>query len=251
MSLAAFASALWQTLHSITGIKIAELDEKRTSVLALKEEALGRLSRSGSSRVSAQTRTIRPGKDLADLRLSVVDPKELVNVTMSLLQAEYDPSVPQSEIARYEEWLKSCMEYHNHRLEYAKLFSSVLSQHLHYHNDTVQQEVPSPLDESFELLEEDRLRQLRDKFEDVVFNKVETDENEIQEYLESLFPTEELKNIIEGLRNCLKNDTMAIFEARNPFDDDSLGWIIRGLLHNDPSRNSKKRCSRVSNLMSL
>jgi len=66
------------------GIKIDELDEKRTLVLALTKEALERLSRSGSSGVSAQTRITCLGKDLADLRLSVIDPKELVNVAKSL-----------------------------------------------------------------------------------------------------------------------------------------------------------------------
>ena len=152
--------------------------------------------------------------------------------------------MPQSEIARYEERLKSCMEYH-HRVEYAKLFSSVRNQRLHLPRKTVQQEEPGPLDESVVLLEEDCLRQLHDKLHDVVFNKIETDENEIQEYPVSLFPTEELKNIIEGLRNRLKKDT-AIFEARDAFGDDSLGWVMCGPLHNDLLKDRQKALLKSS-----
>ena len=240
MASRASTSALSQTLHAITRIKTTELDKKASAYASKKKEALSHVHGSESVRVGAA----KLGNNISKLQLPVLDEKELVNVRTFLAQAAYDPSVPELEITRYQQWLSSNLDHQSHRLEYAKLFSAVLAQHLDASKNPNDDDTPSEtslLDGSFEVLEQDRLRELREKFENVVFNPVDTDEEAIQEYLESLFDTDELKAIINGMQSRLDNDTTAIFEAKDPFNEDVLDWVIRGLLHNDLLTEEQKK----------
>lgn len=137
---------------------------------------------------------------------------------------------------------------------YAALLSAALSEHLKRPSATCQSQAaaePSSLDGSFELLEKDRLQQLREKFETVVFNTVETDEKAIQECLESLFPTHDLKKTLRGMQNRLRSDKTATFEFPNAFDDNVLDWVIRGLLHSDLLKKERKALPKTCSCRAL
>lgn len=227
------SSDLSQTLHSITNIKIAELKKKKATYDSKKNDILEKTFKNEDGKVKAVGKLAR---DVFKLHLPTIDAKELSNVSRFISQAVHDSSVPVDEVDKYRDWLKQNLDHQTHRDEYATLFSAVLSEHLDQRREISaneeKNEEPSELDDSFELLklEKDRLQQLRDKFEEVVFKPVQTDEEAIQSYLESLFANE--KPLLEGMQNRLGNDTTAIFDKEDPFDDDTLTWVLKGLLRN-------------------
>lgn len=242
MTSTANTSALSDTLHQITLIKIAELDKKREIYSTKKKGALAVAS---VVDVDALSRTRKLAENISRVKVPNIDNHELKNIFDYVKQAAFDPSVPGTEISRYEQWLLANLDYQSNRLDHSALFSAVLSEHLDRSSETSSTtsetgEDDSSLDGSFEMLTKDRLQQLREKFEDVVFNEFETDEQAIHSYLQSLFATEDLKSLITGLQDRLKNDTTAIFTHPAPFDDDVLDWVIRGLLHNDLLRDDQK-----------
>lgn len=238
-------SNLSDTLQQITLIKIAELDKKHQTYDARKRQALDYKSiEIGGSKT--WSRTSQLAGEIPGTYIPFIDHAKLQNIISYLQQASVDPSVTETEISRYEQWLLAHLDYQSNRLDHATLFSAVLSEHLGCSSETStdQSEGMSidddSLDGPFEMLTRDRLQQLREKFEDVVFNELKTDEQAIHAYLESLFPDEQGKRIIEGLRGRFNRDTTAIFEKDTPFDEDVLDWVISGLLHNDLLRDDQK-----------
>lgn len=253
MASESYASSLPEALHQITLIKIAELDKKRSAFASRETKALDNNSPPGSSKydqVSIQTYATNLTKDVVDMKLPFIDKGILDNTFLYLKQVSFDPSVPRSLIPKRTEWLTTNVQQQSNRLGYASLFSALLSEHLNGPRERSPSSTEnladddSSLDGPFELLQKDRLQQLNDKFENVVFNEYETDEETIHHYLQSLFPTHELKTTISGMRDRLKHDTTFIFEAQDPFDADVLGWIIRGLLHRDSLKDEQKALLR-------
>ena len=90
----------------------------------------------------------------------------------------------------------------------------------------------SDSEESFEVVErqKERLQELCDKFESVVFEPLETDEVEIDNYMQGLFSDDESTKALESLRNQLKQDGDALLANKSPFDEYTLTWCIKGLL---------------------
>lgn len=249
MASASHTSSLSEALHQITLIKIAELDKKRIAYASKKKKALEIESEHDPSehdQASIRKHANSLAKNVVDMKLPFADKGKLDNTLIYLKQASFDPSMPRSLIPEHVEWWTTNVHQQSNRLDYATLFSALLSEHLdgprgHSPSSTENlAEDDSSLDGSFEILEKDRLQQLNEKFENVVFNEYETDEGTIHDYLKSLFATEELKDKINGMRDRLKSDITNIFEAQDPFDADVLGWVIRGLLHRDALKDEQK-----------
>lgn len=100
--------------------------------------------------------------------------------------------------------------------------------------------------DSFELVERQRQRlsELVDKFESVVFEPLETDEGEINAFLDRLFPDEESQKPLEELRKKL-GDTSSKFMAETaPFTEESLTSCIKGLLTEDILSDEKQAILR-------
>lgn len=237
-------SALSDTLQQISLIKIAELNKKHNVYNTRKKEALN-IATTQHAGSTPGSHIQQLAKNVSRINVPFIDKSELNNVFRYLDQARFDPSVPEAEIARYEQWLLTHLNHQSNRFSHANLFSAVLSQHLNHVTDAAAQESDESmadddsLDGSFEILTRDRLQQLKEKFEDVVFNEYSTDETAIQDYLKSLFPGD-LNNTMNGLHDRLTRDTTAIFQTQDPFDDDVLQWVIGGLLHNDLLRDDQK-----------
>lgn len=98
----------------------------------------------------------------------------------------------------------------------------------------------SSLDGSFELVEKDRLKSLREKFEALVFTPLETNEIEIENYLASLFEGDNGAKALERLRSKTQNTGKLSFKTVEPFDETSLRWCLKGLLANDLLSDEKK-----------
>lgn len=92
-----------------------------------------------------------------------------------------------------------------------------------------------PDNDSFELVERQRQRlsELVDRFESVVFEPLETDEDEIRKFLDRLFPDEASQKALEELREKIALASADFMHEAAPFNEASLTSCIKGLLTED------------------
>jgi hypothetical protein len=103
-----------------------------------------------------------------------------------------------------------------------------------------------PDTDSFELVERQRQRlsELVDRFESVVFEPLETDEKEIRSFLDRLFPDEESQKALEQLRKKIADASSTFMSETSPFNEDSLTSCIKGLLTEDILSDEKQAILR-------
>jgi hypothetical protein len=113
-------------------------------------------------------------------------------------------------------------------------------------DDTLAASADDPDTDSFELIERQRQRlgELVDKFESVVFEPLETDEGEIQAFLDKLFPDEESQKELEKLRKKIADTSTKFMSETAPFTDESLTSCIKGLLTEDILSDEKQAILR-------
>lgn len=102
-------------------------------------------------------------------------------------------------------------------------------------------------DDTFEVVAErqrQRLSELVDKFESVVFEPLVTDESEIRSFLDALFPDEKSQKALESLRETVAESTQTLMAETAPFDDESLTSCIKGLLTEDILSDEKQAILR-------
>lgn len=85
-----------------------------------------------------------------------------------------------------------------------------------------------------------RVKQLKEKFEAVVFTPLETDGVEIQGYLSGLFEGDAGAKALARLRNGVGMGARGRHVGACPFDEQTLVWSLKGLLSNDLLRDDKK-----------
>ncbi|KAG2001167.1 hypothetical protein GB937_010444 [Aspergillus fischeri] len=98
-------------------------------------------------------------------------------------------------------------------------------------------------DEDFLVVEErqkQRLQQLCDQSEAVVFEPRETNEQEIHAFLEDLFLEDEGKRALSKLRSSVKGRCKTIWTAEEPFNRISLSNFINGLLTQELLSDGKR-----------
>lgn len=112
---------------------------------------------------------------------------------------------------------------------------------------------PSPVsvddlgdDDSFEMIERQRQRlsELVDKFESVVFEPLETDEAEIRRFLDRLFADDESQNALKKLRKTIAEDSARFMAEKAPFTLESVTSCIKGLLTEDILSDEKQSILR-------
>ena len=117
------------------------------------------------------------------------------------------------------------------------------------------QPAPDPLanlptddsDDTFEVVVErqrQRLGELVDKFESVVFEPLVTSDAEIREFLDDLFTDEEAQKALEKLRNDVAEASEKLMTETAPFDEESLTSCIKGLLTEDILSDEKQAILR-------
>lgn len=102
-------------------------------------------------------------------------------------------------------------------------------------------------DDTFEVVAErqrQRLGELVDKFESVVFEPLVTDESEIRSFLDGLFPDDGSRKALESLRETVAESSQTLMAETAPFDDESLTSCIKGLLTEDILSDEKQAILR-------
>lgn len=233
-------SVLSQTLQSITAIKIRELEKQRSSYEHRKRETLDTLEKAGTDQ-AARVSILLSG--LQNLDLSSSEDNDLSNIHIWLAQSRYDASIPQTILQDFEKQLRLRLEFRSRKLDLANLYSRLLTDWLKPPGGAVGDSDPgesTQLDDSFEIVERDRLQQLREKFETVVFTPLETNEVEIENYLSGLFAGDKEAKALERLRREVEGHGESSLETSTPFNERTLRWCIKGLLHNDLLSDDKK-----------
>ncbi|KAL5342165.1 hypothetical protein BJX70DRAFT_337699 [Aspergillus crustosus] len=233
--MAPHVSALSQTLESLTRSKIRELEKQRSSFEERKARILADADieadlHSKVSGILNGVKTIHPtaSKDAA-----------VVNMERWLDQRQFDDAVTDDMLQEYETDLRARLDAHSQKLSLADLYSRLLTE---WTNASVANEGDIAEDD-YTVVDErqkQRLQQLCDQFESVVFTPLETNPLEIHSFLDSLFPLDEQKEKLENLRETLENLSQGIFEEDAPFDEESLTATIKGLVTEDLLSEAKQ-----------
>jgi hypothetical protein len=233
-------AALSRTLKTITLTKIRELEKQRKAYAQSKNAVLQAAKQVDADHRAKISLLLNGVEDLNPSSSSEVD---LSNIRRWLEQSHFDSSIPDSMLHEFEEQLRSQLDVQTRRLDLGALYSRLLTEWLNpteSGNEQVTFEDPGALDGPFEVVEKDRLNQLKDKFKSVVFTPLETEEVEISLYLESLFSGDVGAKALGRLRDDVQRTGSHMLMSDDPFNARTIKWCLKGLLANDLLRDDKK-----------
>lgn len=238
-------SGLSETLQTLTLTKIGEIGKQRAKYEAKKQAILGKANGTSDQRQLVSYL-------LSGVKESIPSAKtdsELTNVRRLLDQSRFDGSIPIEMLKSFEKQLRTRLENQSCKFGLADLYSHLMTEWMNPQPQASQHPTTAEdkdSDDSFEVLERQkaRLQQLCDKFESVVFEPLETDEVEIDNYIQDLFSGEEGEKSLKSLRNTVKLQGDNMLANTAPFDKDSLTWCIRGLLAEDLLSEEKQNVLR-------
>lgn len=234
-------SALSQTLKSISLTKIREISKQR----AVYEQRKDAVVAEAADASDAYARIARLLRGVEDLYPNGLSDNKVSNVRYWLEQSRYDASVPPGTLASCEELLRGKLEVQSRRLALAHLYSRLVTEWMEP-AATMGGEQPVAEDDSFEVVDrqKERLQELCDRFEQVVFSPLETDETEIDLYMAGLFPADGPHRALLGLRENIDEASQSLMDAKMPFDRETLEWSINALLSEDLLSDAKQAILR-------
>lgn len=233
------ANFLSQTLQSITNTKMREQAKRRDTFEARKTEVLKQADAAEDNRARLDT-LLSAFKDLSVSNRGVYRVAEdrenhASNVTRYLEQSRRDPSVSETIIQKFEQNFRKKLDQESQRFNFADLYYRLLGEWTDADSKPLQQSEKreEELGGSFEHVQKYDLQKLKDKFAGVVFTALETDELEIDNYLEGLFDDDHSQILLDRIR--VKNAKFAseLKERSSPFNKTVLIQCIRALLSNN------------------
>jgi len=248
-------SMLSQKLQSITDIKLRELQKQRKSFFSRKDALLAQVNEAVSEqdkirellRGIVKLHASNPEKSLGEFKDWELDEvsgdSTLSSVRRFVDQSQYDPSIPASMLARFKTQLYEMMEKSSQKLDYADLYSRLLTERLGSDAASVAETADNASsDGECEVIErqKERLQQLSEKFESVVFSPADVDTNAIQELLAGFFEDEGAEKALEQLRRRISGFGKRLASDPKPSTKPVLEWCIRGLLQSDILSDQKK-----------
>jgi len=239
------ASGLSKTLQTLTLTKIREIDKQRQKFETKKQAILDKANATNDQR-------LRVSCLLSGIKVSIPSAStdtSLSNIRRLLDQSHFDGSIPSEMLESFEKQLRKKLENQSCKLSLANLYSQLMTEWMNPAPSDPQQPETSESEDSedsFEILErqKERLQELCDKFESVVFEPLETDEVEIDLYIQELFAGDEGAKALRNLREKVKNHGDYMLADKTPFDETSLTWCIKGLLAEDLLSEEKQNALR-------
>lgn len=235
------SSALSETLQSITVTKIRELEKQKQTYNSRKDKIIEAANKEDDVRARLDI-LLDGSKTLCEKETST----ERHNIDCWLSQSRFDPSLSEERLLSFEEQLRNLLDRGSRKLDLAHLYSRLLTEWIQspITNDAEPDDSEgSGSDVSFEVVQDAqkaRLEQLRDKFARVVFEPLETNEVEIDNYLTSLFEGEHGAKTLNSLRKQVQRCGERMQSPNFLLDDQSLRWCIKALLKNDLLNDEKK-----------
>ncbi|KAL5355528.1 hypothetical protein BJX96DRAFT_141449, partial [Aspergillus floccosus] len=224
--------ALSQTLQSLTDSKIQEVEKLRglyesqkTSIIHEADQVTDHHER--VARILAGIKRFYPNE--------YHDP-EIHNIEQLLDHARYDSSIPPENLQKFESQLRARLETKSRRLGLADLYCRLLTEWMQPPTDPEKSTGEVTTEDDFLMVEEkqkQKLKELCDQFQSVVFEPRETNADKIREFLDGLFVNEESFKALEELRARIHRLCTTFWDEEEPFDPDALAMCIRGLLTED------------------
>jgi hypothetical protein len=234
-------AVLSKNLQSITLTKIREIEKQRKKYETRKSEILAEASAPGTEKPARVARLLSGVEELYPNCFTDVN---VSNIKRWLDQSQYDESIPRDMLRLFEEQLQGKLEIQSRKLSLADLYSRLLTEWMNPPTPTSNDSpIPeSSSEDSFELVErqKQRLQELCDKFESVVFEPLDTNETEMHNFMNSLFAEPEAAKALEDLRQQIKNESSAMLTDPTPFNEESLTRCIKGLLTEDLLSDEKQ-----------
>ncbi|OHW89506.1 hypothetical protein CSPAE12_11915 [Colletotrichum incanum] len=234
-------SVLSKTLQSITVTKIRELEKQRAQYERRKSKILEDTERhlDQGERIGCLLRGVK-----ALCRNEYYGDSGIDNIDSLLAQSKYDASVPARMLQSSEDLLRSKLDVQSHKLNMAHLYSSIVTEWMNP-GPPMEGSAATALAEeesSFEIVDrqKERLQNLCDQFEKVVFTSLETDEVEINNYLNGFFDTDEKKKVIKTVQDHMRRTSEAVLKTVKPFNEKTLRQCIKGLLEQDLLSDEKQ-----------
>ncbi|EEP76423.1 predicted protein [Uncinocarpus reesii 1704] len=235
--MAAQNSVLSQTLQALTTTKIEELEKQRQTYEAAKNKILASARDAGDD---IRERIARLYKGALELQL--LQEFELQNMVRWLDQSRYDPTVPESMLVSFETELRSSLDRHTRKLDLADLYSRLLIEWVSSPGSNEPEPELLEEGEAFDIVQDiqkEKLQQLRERFEKVVFEPLITDEMEIVEYLESLFAGDDRQQALKHIRSRVSDYGESLFNTNPLVTRPELKACIKSLLRNDLLNDEK------------
>ncbi|KAI0856322.1 hypothetical protein F4860DRAFT_506817 [Xylaria cubensis] len=228
---------LSQTMQSISLTKIRELEKQRDRYESRKNEVLAAAEKHPDDIRERITELLRGVQNLCETELA--QDTRVLNVDVWLQQSAYDASIPFKMLQSYEALLRSKLEVQSRKLGIGHLWSRLVTEWMN--STTPISEAPDADGGSDEVdRQEKRLKELCEKFEEVVFTPLETDEARIEQYMQGLFSSDEAKKSLTSLRFQIQGHEQVLFSREEPFNREVLGWCINGLLAEDLLSDEKQ-----------
>ncbi|OHE96375.1 hypothetical protein CORC01_08298 [Colletotrichum orchidophilum] len=232
----ASSDILSQTLHTITSVKLSQLDKQKASYESGKRALLDDAAYETDSRKRAKLLVDRVEKLPA---MAPVDDGSLVsidNLKRFVQQAEYDPCVSDSFLNNYENTIRNELDVQSAKYRYAELYGKLVNEWI-----SAGKVAGQGAESGFVPVGREEMHHQRATWESYVFHAKETDSQAIKSYLESLFisPSKDIHRAFEELRESVKK-FQETWDAATHFDEDSLMNTIRGLLRTDTLTDQKR-----------
>lgn len=231
---------LSQTLQSITTIKKREQEKRKKVFEAGKTRLLQAVDASNDQRLRLDS-LLSGFEDLSAGKkgVRILDDgqdKYIQNIRRYLEMSKCDPSVSVKILSQFEEKIREKLDQESRRFDYANLYYRLLGEWTSADSQPIavsENKEDEELDGSFEHVQKYNLQNLKDKFSDVVFTPLETEEVEINRYLSSLFDDDDAKDILTRTREEVADYSARFKQLANPFDEQVLKDCIQALLTND------------------
>ncbi|TVY18135.1 hypothetical protein LARI1_G004487 [Lachnellula arida] len=238
----ASAEILSQTLSSITGIKLEELSNQRSSFEDEKAKLLKAVSLETSQKEKLRVllRNIEKLPTMGD-----IDKNPLIsieNIRRYLEQSRCDPSVSDELLRDWQSKLEKELDVHSLRYEYASLYGRLVTECLSVSDEAVMETLESSIGGSgFESIGRKEMHEQREKWEEYVFKPLETDTEVINKYMTSLVnKTKESQSAFAAFKKATTAFESDMAKTGH-FDLNSLGWVIRGILRTDLLSDEKRK----------
>ncbi|KAI0406936.1 hypothetical protein F4802DRAFT_60517 [Xylaria palmicola] len=230
-------TVLSQTMQSVSLTKIRELEKQRDRYESQKNEVLAAAEKHPDDIRERITQLLHGVKALCKRELA--QDRRILNIDIWLQQSSYDASIPAQMLQSYEALLRSKLEVQSRKLDMAHLWSRLATEWM---NSSTPMSESSGSDD--ELSDADRqekhLKELCDKFEEVVFTPLETDEVKIEQYMQSLFRDDQEKKALDSLRSRIEVCENRLLNGHEPFNRTVLRWCVNGLLAEDLLSDEKQ-----------
>lgn len=225
-----------QVLDSITSTKLQELSKLRANFELGKSELLELVD--AEEQQSKRVLLLLEGGEklctLEDLGGDAVFSAK--SIRCFIKQAQHDPSVSVRLQKEWEVDLRRRLDVNSLRFEYAEMYGNLVTEWLE--NPLIEENDTEGA--SYQAVGRAEMHEQRSTWESYVFKPLETDTVAINSYLDQLFTSSKyMEEPLKVLRKSTRTFEKSL-SSGSQFDEESLKWIISGILDSDGITDAKR-----------